>query len=1053
MTPFVQPIMHNEVRVDPDNEIAEVNELNNLAIDNTTVGVGDADHGAFNQLKITKTQTDPSTSATPPDPDATVATNGTLIYNLHVVNAGTDPVSNVVVKDFLPTGTRFISATDTAGASSARFFCTHDGSATGGVITCTGGDFSGSINTIPGVPIERDIKITVFAPNTPGTYQNLATVDPDNVVAEGNEFDNDSFINTTVTVGGNNMFNELTISKTQTIPTPSTCPPTCPANQVATSSIVSWDVVVSNAGSDPAFNIKLTDTLPAGFTFISALDTSGPSDPFRFVCVPGAGNAIDCTGATLSGTVNVAGTNPTTRTIVVQAFSSAIPGNYTNTAIVDPANAIPEGNETNNTANATVKVLPGGPGKFIDLQIDKTGPAKAKPGAQLVYELKVSNDGAAPAFNVAVRDVLPPYVTFFNAADEATPGDPGQFTCQHNGGYIDCTGGTIPAAGFRMIRILVLAPVDIEQFASNLEDVKVGITNQAFVDPFNAIAEGDETNNADSQDTSIEPPFNLSITKDGPTSASQNDVTDYTIKVTNETKDGTGATAFGVRVVDPLPVGLIPLSVTADPLNFQCQVLENPVNFIDCTGDITKDQTVTITVHVFVTQDGGTLDNEACVDPDHRITETNELDNCNHKVTSVVTLAPDLRISKSASLSTVTPGQTLSYKVTVANVGNAPTTDGTVTFTDTLPSEVTFSQANATNAFTCTHDGSATGGVVTCTGGDLIAGGTTQATIDVTVNAGVDQPFTNTATITSTAAGETNTTNNGPVTLSTSAGTSGFDLTVASILDNPDPVNSRSSQLTYTILAQNNGTALASGAIVRVSTPQTGVSSVAVTGSNGFNCAANTTVDPSGKTYDCTGDFPAGGNTTITAVMIVDPGAPNDLVLSATVDPENAFGESDETNNSKSETTTVSGDVCTSTPCVDLVVAQVLDNPDPVANGGTITYTASVVNVGDTAVNPSAIWALDITYTGSGSPVLTFPPGIGLCAVVPPPAAHHVRCTSTAGADGMDLAAGAGFQFTVTVTGVTPGTSSLSVDADHFNAITEFSETNNSVTETTTINP
>jgi subtilase family serine protease len=53
----------------------------------------------------------------------------------------------------------------------------------------------------------------------------------------------------------------------------------------------------------------------------------------------------------------------------------------------------------------------------------------------------------------------------------------------------------------------------------------------------------------------------------------------------------------------------------------------------------------------------------------------------------------------------------------------------------------------------------------------------------------------------------------------------------------------------------------------------------------------------------------------------------------------------------------------------------------------------------------------------------------------------------------MDLAAGAGFQFTVTVTGVTPGTGSLSVDADHFNAITEFSETNNSVTETTTINP
>ena len=55
-TPFVQPIMHNEVRVDPDNEIAEVNELNNFAFQNTTVGVGNGDKGAFNQLTIDKTQ-------------------------------------------------------------------------------------------------------------------------------------------------------------------------------------------------------------------------------------------------------------------------------------------------------------------------------------------------------------------------------------------------------------------------------------------------------------------------------------------------------------------------------------------------------------------------------------------------------------------------------------------------------------------------------------------------------------------------------------------------------------------------------------------------------------------------------------------------------------------------------------------------------------------------------------------------------------------------------------------------------------------------------------
>ena len=230
-TPFVQPILHNEVRVDPDNEIAEVNELNNFAFQNTLVGVGNADQGAFNQLTIDKTQVDPAPAAPAPpdpplpgfvaDPNATVAQNGIVIYDLLVSNLGTDPVSAIVVKDFLPTGSRFIEASDTdvGPTLSDAFFCFHDGSATGGTITCVGGDLSGSINVIPDgagqVPTVRIIRVKIFAPNTPGTYPNIVVVDPDNIVAEGNEFDNDDAVFTTVTVGGNNMFIDLTILKSE----------------------------------------------------------------------------------------------------------------------------------------------------------------------------------------------------------------------------------------------------------------------------------------------------------------------------------------------------------------------------------------------------------------------------------------------------------------------------------------------------------------------------------------------------------------------------------------------------------------------------------------------------------------------------------------------------------------------------------------------------------------------------------------------------------------------------------------------------------------------
>ena len=38
---------------------------------------------------------------------------------------------------------------------------------------------------------------------------------------------------------------------------------------------------------------------------------------------------------------------------------------------------------------------------------------------------------------------------------------------------------------------------------------------------------------------------------------------------------------------DPLPVGLIPLAVdTGTDNNWACQVLENPINVVDCVGDL-----------------------------------------------------------------------------------------------------------------------------------------------------------------------------------------------------------------------------------------------------------------------------------------------------------------------------------------------------------------------------------------------------------------------------------------------------------------------------------
>jgi len=1051
-TPFVQPAMHNEVRVDPDNTIAEADENNNFYTDDTVVGVGDADKSAFNQLKITKTQSSPS-GATPVDE---VAQNGTHLYNLHIANAGTDPVSNVVVKDFLPAGSRFIAAADTNTASAARFFCTHDGSPTGGVVTCTGGDFSGSVNTIPDgggtVPTSRDIKITIFAPNTPGTYTNHATVDPDNVVPEGNEFDNDSSVDTKVTVGGNDMFNELTIKKEQTLPL---------NNEVATSSIVTYKLTVSNTGSDPAFNVKVTDQLPSGFTFISALDTtaSPPSDPYAFVCAPGSGNTINCTSAALDGIVNHLATPPglSTRTIEVKAFSSSIPAVYTNTAVVDPQNTIPEGNETNDTAQVQTTVKVGTPG-FIDLTVGKTGSATVTPGQQITYDLTVTNHGTDPAFNVKVRDDLPPHTSFLSVKDVA--GGAGAFSCNLVGSSILCTGGTLDGSNdlvtgvgdTRTIEIVVQSPTSISQFVTDQEHVKLDINNTAVVDPDNTIAESNETNNTSNTiTTTVTPAINLTLDKQGPGSATQNQPTTYTITVKNELPTGvtTGALAQNVKIVDPLPTGLIPLNAEADPGNFHCDLEENPVNKYTCIGDLNPGDQVKITITAFVTLESGELDNEACVDPDNTIAESNEIDNCKTAIGTVNAQAPDLQITKTADQSSVTAGQKLEYTLNISNVGTAATTNGsTITVTDDVPGDVTVDQVVPDNGWQCS---ASSGNHVECTHLGMDPGDSSNIVVKTTVGSTLTNPFTNSATV--SGGGDTKLDNN-TASVKTLVGTAAaVDLEAVSITDKTDPIN-RSAEEIYTAIVTNNGTSPATGAVVRVHLPDPGTSNPVVNASNGFNCVANTTLDPSGNTFDCTGDFDASGgtnaSTTITGDFTVDPGAPQKLTATVTADPDGAITESDETNNTKSEDTTVTGSECTTIPCVDLVTTAF---GDPLVHQppGLINYTATVANIGSGPVPDSPAWTIRFVYIGTG--VFTVPTASGVtCSLAGP---NTYDCTSIDGTtDAMDLAPGAGLTFNAQVIGASPGPAVLTVTADQTSVVSEFSEGNNiSVVNTVVVNP
>jgi uncharacterized repeat protein (TIGR01451 family) len=124
----------------------------------------------------------------------------------------------------------------------------------------------------------------VFAPDTPGSYTNQSIADPNGAPPEGNEFDNEDSVTTVVENGGNGPFNDLQVEKSG-------------SSNVAPQGEITYNLQVFNAGSNPALNVTVRDSLPAGVTFVSAQDAAPGAG--AFTCSH-AGGIVECTGATIN---------------------------------------------------------------------------------------------------------------------------------------------------------------------------------------------------------------------------------------------------------------------------------------------------------------------------------------------------------------------------------------------------------------------------------------------------------------------------------------------------------------------------------------------------------------------------------------------------------------------------------------------------------------------------------------------------------------------------------------------------------------------------------
>jgi uncharacterized repeat protein (TIGR01451 family) len=190
----------------------------------------------------------------------------------------------------------------------------------------------------------------------------------------------------------------------------------------------------------------------------------------------------------------------------------------------------------------------------------------------------------------------------------------------------------------------------------------------------------------------------LVVTKsDSPNPVKAGGTLTYTITVYNQ---GT-ADATNVHVVDTLPDGVTFTMVNASPEGSIC----TGTTTIDCgLGTIPEDETETVTIQVTPSAPGE-LVNAASASSDSE--ETTLLNNSDNEGTLVepaeeVSSGPDLTVSKTANVGSVTVGGNVTYTIVVANVGDEDATS--VSIVDQLPDGVTFVSADSLAA-TCNDDG------------------------------------------------------------------------------------------------------------------------------------------------------------------------------------------------------------------------------------------------------------------------------------------------------------------------------------------------------------